>query len=416
MASTALTIAIMEAIILAGGLGTRLRSEVKDLPKSMASINSRPFMEYLLDQLISEGVTRFIFSVGYKAEFIQNHFQDKYRDCEVLYATEFTQLGTGGAIKNAMRLVSGQNVIVVNGDSIFISDLKSQLDVHIRSNADVTLALKPMKNVERYGTVELNVHNRVTRFNEKKPLKEGLINTGTYIFNVDTFQSLNLPDKFSIEEEFFKTHLNQLDFIGFSSSGYFLDIGIPEDFNRAQYELGVFSKIDLSWTLFLDKDNLIKKRQNGDSVNNLGELELMPSAIKAVADLSKIFGRIVIVISQQGTGQKPMETNGLDPIHEHLLQQVKNNGGQTEAIYKAPQLLLEKPITRMPKIGRALQAKADNKEIELSKSIMIGNSLRDIEHAEQAGMIAVLIGEGVPREQYKYSIDSLLAFAELLRR
>jgi D-glycero-alpha-D-manno-heptose 1-phosphate guanylyltransferase len=226
----------MEVIILAGGLGTRLKSEVKSVPKSMALINSKPFLEYLLDQLIKTGVQRVILSVGYKSEVIQDHFHDKYKNCELVYAVESTQLGTGGAIKNAMPLVQSQDVIVVNGDSIFVVDLQAQLHAHLTANADVTLALKPMKNIERYGTVDLDQQDRIIRFNEKQPLKEGLINTGTYIFNVKTFQALSLPDKFSIEKEFFETHIKQLNFLGFSSHGYFLDIGIPADFKKAQYE------------------------------------------------------------------------------------------------------------------------------------------------------------------------------------
>ena len=227
----------MEAIILAGGLGTRLKSVVSDMPKSMALINSKPFMEYVLDYFISQGINKFIFSVGYKSVYIKNHFGTKYRNCEIVYAEEETQLGTGGAVKNAMQFAKGKNVVVSNGDSVFFCDIKNELNLHIKKNADVTLALKPMKNFSRYGTVTLNKDSRITKFQEKRDMKEGIINAGVYIFNVNTFNQSDLPDKFSIEKDFFETKVNSLKLYGYTDNGYFLDIGIPEDFNKAQYEI-----------------------------------------------------------------------------------------------------------------------------------------------------------------------------------
>ena len=102
----------MEAIILAGGLGTRLRSELSEIPKSMALIGSRPFLEYQMDHLLANGISRFILSVGYKSEHIRNHFSDQYKNCEITYAIEETLLGTGGAIKNAMQFVAGDHVVI----------------------------------------------------------------------------------------------------------------------------------------------------------------------------------------------------------------------------------------------------------------------------------------------------------------
>ena len=116
----------MEAIILAGGLGTRLRSEVNKIPKSMALIGSRPFLEYQIDQLISFGISRLILSVGYMSESIIKHFGEQYRECKIVYALEETPLGTGGAIKNAMKYVQDDHVVIVNGDSLFLADIQKQ--------------------------------------------------------------------------------------------------------------------------------------------------------------------------------------------------------------------------------------------------------------------------------------------------
>ena len=405
----------MEAIILAGGLGTRLRSEVSDVPKAMALINGRPFMEYLLDQLIAEGVTRICFSVGHKSEFIQNHFANRYRDCEIVYAVETTLLGTGGAIKNAITQVKNQHVIVVNGDSVFITNLSKQYEAHSSANADVTLALKPMENIERYGTVDLDENGRIIRFNEKQPVEKGLINTGTYIFNVASFNALEFPEKFSIEKDFFETHVTQLNFLGHSSNGYFLDIGIPKDFKKAQLEIGVFPKIDQSWSLFLDRDGVINKKRDNDYVKNLTELELLPGAVESIAHLSKVFGRLVIVTNQQGIGKQLMTEDDLKQVHDAIEQEVIDKGGHIDAIYHAPQLAAENSPMRKPEIGMALKAKEDFGEIEFSKSIMIGDSASDMEFGDRAGMISILVSQDIDGKQDQYVVSSLQAFNDLLK-
>lgn len=252
----------MEAIILAGGLGTRLRSKVSEKPKSMAPIKGVPFLEYQLNQMIENGVNRFIFSVGYKYEIIQNHFNNQYKNCEIIYAIEESQLGTGGAILNALQYVKGERVLIANGDSLFKVNIQEQIDFHIKNNADVTLALKPMQEFERYGTVDL-AKDRIIQFKEKQFVDKGLINGGLYIFNTDLLKSFTFPEKFSIEKDFFEAKVQELSFYGYISNGYFLDIGIPEDFLKSQYEMGIFPKISSDWTLYMIHqdldDSIIKK-------------------------------------------------------------------------------------------------------------------------------------------------------------
>ena len=404
----------MEAIILAGGLGTRLRSEVQDIPKSMAPIRNRPFMEYLLDQLISNGITKIVFSVGYKAEHIQKHFKNKYKNCEIVYAVEESLLGTGGAIKNAMKYIVGNDVLVVNGDSFFITDIKAQYSFHEKKNADVTLALKPMENISRYGTVDITNNGEITRFIEKQPIKKGYINTGTYIFNVKSFNTQEFPDVFSIEKDFFEKQVTDLSFVGYINNGYFLDIGIPEAFRKAQYEIGIFSKIDKTWTLFLDRDGVINKKRDNDYVKTLSELELLPDVPKTVANLSQIFGRTIIVTNQQGIGKKLMSANDLEQIHDNIIQKVAEEGGCIDAIYYAPQLVSENSKMRKPEIGMALKAKEDFPEIDFSKSIMIGDSPSDINFGKLAKMIPVMITDNNYNQEYDYNTKSLNSFSNLL--
>lgn len=227
---------LTEAIILAGGMGTRLKSIVKEVPKPMAPINGRPFLEYLLDHLIKNGIERVIFSVGFKSEIIVDHFGDRYQNCELVYVYEKEPLGTGGAIKEAIKFVNGEHVLVTNGDSLFITDIQGQFVFHQNREADVTLALKSMMDFDRYGTVIADNDSRIHNFREKESVSRGLINGGVYIFDVATFTTIDFPQKFSLENNYFQTHAKESKFYGYQSDGYFLDIGIPEDFTKAQEE------------------------------------------------------------------------------------------------------------------------------------------------------------------------------------
>ncbi len=231
---------LTEAIILAGGMGTRLKSVVKEVPKPMAPINGKPFLEYLLNHLIKNGIERVIFSVGFKSNIIADHFGDKYQNCELVYVYEDEPLGTGGAIKEAMNSVTEEHVLVTNGDSLFITDIQGQFVFHQNKGADVTLGLKELKDFDRYGTVLVDANSRIHDFQEKTAVKEGLINGGVYIFKVDSFISIDFPQKFSVENNYFQLFTKVHKFYGYQSDGYFLDIGIPSDFAKAQSEFKKF--------------------------------------------------------------------------------------------------------------------------------------------------------------------------------
>lgn len=227
---------LKEAIILAGGMGTRLRSVVTEVPKPMAPINGRPFLEYLLNHLIDNGIRRIIFSVGFKSEIIADHFGDCYKDCDLIYVYEDEPLGTGGAIKKAMESVEGDHVLVTNGDSLFLTNVQEQFAFHQSKDSDTTLALKPMKDFDRYGSVIMDNHQHIIDFREKAPVAEGLINGGVYIFNVQSFLKHDFLNKFSIESGYFEGKREVSKFVGYESDAYFLDIGIPSDFAKAQEE------------------------------------------------------------------------------------------------------------------------------------------------------------------------------------
>src|SRR5690625_3597092 len=385
----------MEAIILAGGLGTRLRPVVSEKPKAMAEINGKPFLEYQLDRFMAQGIDKFILSVGYKAEYIKDHFDTHYKNISIDYAIETKPLGTGGAIKNAMKYARGRHVLVANGDSLLISDIQKQYRFHLHQKANVTLALKEMYHYERYGTILTDADKKVRKFLEKKPTRKGLINAGLYIFDKKAFKATDLPDQFSIEKDYFENKINRIKIAGFETRGYFLDIGVPEDFKKAQTEIGVFSQIDKNWTLFLDRDGVINKKCENDYVRSKKDFKFLPWAVEAAKACSKIFGRTIIVTNQQGIGKGLMTEKDVKKIHQYMLQEIEKQGGKIDAVYYAPGIASENNTMRKPQTGMGEKAKKDFPEINFKQSIMIGDAESDIEFARRLGMHAVLItGDG----------------------
>ena len=144
----------MEAIILAGGFGKRLRGVVGNVPKPMAPVNNRPFLDYLLDYLILNKTKSVIISVYYKYDLIKNHYGSNYKEITISYSIDNTELGTGGAIKDALFMAHDDHVFIINGDTYFNVNLSRLYKEHIANNNDITLSLKPMKNFDRYGIVE----------------------------------------------------------------------------------------------------------------------------------------------------------------------------------------------------------------------------------------------------------------------
>lgn len=227
---------IGQAIILAGGLGTRLRSVVSELPKCMAPVNGKPFLHYVIKHLQNQGVTKFIFSVGYKYEAIVEYLET-LPGLQYQLAIEEEPLGTGGAIRLACTKATEANVLALNGDTMFSINVNELLSFHLAKGADCTLSLKPMQDFDRYGVVELDTDSRVQSFREKQFYKEGLINGGVYAINAKNFLTTPFPEKFSFEKDYLEKDIQSKQMFGVIQNKYFIDIGIPEDYERAQHEL-----------------------------------------------------------------------------------------------------------------------------------------------------------------------------------
>jgi D-glycero-alpha-D-manno-heptose 1-phosphate guanylyltransferase len=231
------------AIILAGGFGTRLQSVVSNLPKPMAPINGEPFLNYQLRYLKHYGIRQVILSLGYLSEKIKEYYQSAYLDMDIRYVVENTPLGTGGGIRLALEQCQEKQALVLNGDSFFEVDLQRFAELHQAGQAQCSLALRQVENAARYGTIKTGEQQRILSFLEKNGKAEpGLINGGVYLLEKGLFLQHTPADKnFSIETDFFERQLDRLVIKGFEFKGYFIDIGIPEDYLKAQHDFKGFT-------------------------------------------------------------------------------------------------------------------------------------------------------------------------------
>lgn len=226
----------MEAIILAGGLGTRLSSRLSDLPKAMAPIAGQPFLKILLEQLLAAGCGHVILSVGYRHQVILDRFRDSYRGMSLGYVIEEIPRGTGGAIRLALQHAKEPSVLVLNGDTFLELDFATMLSVHATSTRPITIAVTNVNQMARYGGVVVDQEHAIG-FVEKGRTGAGWINAGVYAIDRDFPWPEDLPPRFSFEMDVLTKYLQQLHPTVFRCDGRFLDIGTPEDLDRAQTEL-----------------------------------------------------------------------------------------------------------------------------------------------------------------------------------
>ena len=228
---------IKELIILAGGLGTRLRSAVPELPKCMAPVHGIPFIDYVVDHFLSQGVERIIFALGYQSEILQEHLENKYSDLDIAFSVENYPLGTGGAIQLAAKQAIHENVLVTNGDTLFKADLSQLSQIHEDKKSTCTLVLKPMAQFDRFGVVEVDEHHAISSFKEKQYYNEGLINGGIYALHIPSLVEKGLGESFSFEKDYLEQFVTDKKMYASIQDAYFIDMGIPEDYKRAAEEL-----------------------------------------------------------------------------------------------------------------------------------------------------------------------------------
>ncbi|HLJ18987.1 MAG TPA: nucleotidyltransferase family protein [Stellaceae bacterium] len=231
----------MDAVVLAGGLGTRLRDRVPDMPKALAPVAGRPFLAWLLDQLSDAGFKRAILSVGYLGDAIRNAFGATHRTLDLVYAVEESPLGTGGALRRALEIArwSDEPIWVMNGDSMLLLDHAAMWSAHHARGIDplaMTMAVTTVPRPGRYGATQISA-GRVIRFSPAGEDGAALINAGRYLVHRGLFSGWALPATFSLEAGFLARFADRLRIAAFETDGWFIDIGVPADLERAQAAL-----------------------------------------------------------------------------------------------------------------------------------------------------------------------------------
>lgn len=392
-------IKIRQAIVLAGGLGTRLRESIGEFPKPLAPINGKPFLSHVFKYLQKNGINKVVLSVGYKWELIKEEYGNQWNDIKIEYAVENERLGTGGAIKLAMSKIDVEDFYVLNGDTLFDVNLLTLEHFHFSKKAQCTLALKGLYRVSRYGSVELN-NKKVLRFEEKQYRERSLINGGIYCLNKSILNDFPDSDIFSFESDYLEKNTGDKEIYGELFDSYFIDIGIPEDYKAFEdkiiKELEPLPKfnelpIDKSWTLFLDRDGVFNHQIINDYVKQVHELKIIDGVPQAISDFTKLFGRLLVVTNQQGVGKGVMTVDDLDHLNGYIVNLCETYGGRIDKIYFAPQLREENSNYRKNGTGMGLHAKFDFPDIDFKKSILIGDSESDIEFGTKLGMKTVML-------------------------
>jgi len=225
---------VTEAIVLAGGLGTRLRSAVPELPKSMAPVAGQPFLAYLLQFLEANGVARVVLSVGYRHQAIRDFFGSAFGGLQLAYSVEQEPLGTGGALLLSLTQVHGPFAFALNGDTFLRLDYAAMASTlgHFE-DPQVVVALRRVADAGRYGRAVI-AGDRIQRFSATGMPGPGLINAGCYLVSREIFHRYPMPEKFSWEQDFLEARAAEVRPIAFPCDVPFIDIGVPEAFQQAQ--------------------------------------------------------------------------------------------------------------------------------------------------------------------------------------
>ena len=228
----------MQAVILAGGYGKRLRPLVSDRPKPMANICGKPFLDYQIRFLRKQGIRDILMCVGYMHDEIIKYFRNgEDYSVHIEYSIEEQPLDTGGAIKHVLQLVN-ENFFLLNGDTIANVNLNSMSNFHKEKNSDITIALVELNNNPRYGHVQIDTDSRILSFSEKNNvLDKSLVNAGIYLINKNSINWKILPDAFSLEKNLFPKLILSKKVFGFKFKDYFIDIGIPTDYMKFESDI-----------------------------------------------------------------------------------------------------------------------------------------------------------------------------------
>lgn len=371
----------MEVIVLAGGQGSRLKGVVSDRPKVLADINGRPFLDYLLEHTLKFPVSKIIISLGYMAQSIVDFAGDSYRGIPVEYSREEKPLGTGGAIKKAMEKCSEKRVIIINGDTFFPIDLSDFYNQS--SNSSGAVALKRKSESLRYSFIKTK-NGVITSYTEKKESGAGLISGGIYCLKKDALK--NFPDSFSIETDYFQRFAAKLNIKGIEYFDFFIDIGTPEDYEKAKTVLGRKRR-----AAFFDRDGTL----NYDTVHlhENEKLKFIPGRAELVKKYNDDGWLTIVITNQAGIAKGEYTVEEMHRFHEYFNSRLKRDyGAHIDAFYYCPHHpdYTGECECRKPKPGMILKAIKDF-DIDAANSVLYGDKIWDIQAGEAAGIKSIMV-------------------------
>ncbi|MDN0069793.1 HAD-IIIA family hydrolase [Collinsella ihumii] len=380
---------VREAVVLAGGFGTRLAHVVPDVCKPMAPVAGEPFLRRVLDQLDAAGFARVVIADGYRREQIESYFMGTYRGLEVDYSPEDSPLLTGGAVRRALRTCTRPEVFVLNGDTWLDVDFdEMEASLAARSGARCCIAAKRMESFDRYGTLDVGPGGRIRAFREKAPCDEGLINGGTYLVRRDALEAG--PDVFSLEGDWFARVVADGALLACETGGGFIDIGVPEDYERAQ---SMFAGAGNSQRLAMfDRDGTV----NVDTVHmhRIEDCELIESTVDTMRSYSEDPAwRVAVVTNQAGIAKGLYSVGDMRLLHRQMAEVLRGRGVEVDAWYFCPHHpdFTGECGCRKPAPGMLLRAMRDFRAVP-ARCVMHGDKESDRLAAETAGVRFVWAG------------------------
>ncbi len=405
----------MKTVVLAGGLGTRLRQVVKNAPKPMADVGGSPFLELLLDNLLAYGSDEFILCVSYMREVIQTRFGDAFRGVPVRYSVEEEPLGTGGAVKRAFDLFGLDEALVVNGDTFVQADYRRFWNEF--AGEPLAVMLKAVDNADRYGRVEV-CDGRVASFREKSDEgRPGLINAGAYRARAELFAGM--PQRFSLEKDLLEPRVARLRPRFFLADEYFIDIGVPESYARACRELPSLVRQNRTTTvsslrecesllapapegktpaLFLDRDGVINVDKN--YVHRVEDCEFVDGIFELCRKAKEMGYKLIVVTNQAGIAKGYYTEQDYAALMNYMKGEFEKQNCPLDDVFYCPfhkdglGEYRRDSEDRKPNPGMILKAAARH-GLDLGSSVLIGDKKSDVEAGRRAGvgtLIRVTIG------------------------
>ena len=424
---------IKQAIILAGGMGTRLRARLGDLPKPMIPIAGKPLLEHQVEMLARQGFTQVIIFACYRADLIAKHFGDGSRwGVDLKIIVEQTPLSTAGAVLAGFEHLA-EEFAVLYGDTMVNVDVRRMERAHASAGADATLLLHPNDHPLDSDLVELDAAGRITAFYNRPHAPErwfqNLVNAGLYIINRRALVTRrNNQQPLDFGKDLFPAWLREgVKMMGYNTPEFIKDIGTPERYDRVQAEFaaGLIQRSSLETpqrAVFLDRDGtLIVDR---DCLRNAEGLELLPGVAEAIHQLNHHGWRTVVVTNQPVIAKGWCDETELRRIHNKLETLLGQQHAFLDRIYHCPHhpdkgFPGERPelkidcVCRKPKIGMIQQAAAEL-NIDLTQSWLIGDTTTDLQTAKNAGLRSILVQTGAAGKDGRHPVRADLECADLL--